>query len=172
MAKSPPRSFDEQFLELFGLASRPARRLLGDTAEPEDVAAEVLARALVRWRTLQGSDRLAGWVVTTSTNLSLDRLRKLHRNTPAPTEPTLVSSDDRIDMASALRGLGKRQREAVVLRYFLDLPDAEIAQRLGISVSSVKTYVVRGLGHLRPLFEPVEESTRPVVQLRLHPHRP
>jgi RNA polymerase sigma factor (sigma-70 family) len=52
---------------------------------------------------------------------------------------------------AALRRLPERQREALALRYFLDLPEAEIAAAMGVSAGSVKTHVHRGLAALAQL---------------------
>ena len=154
--------FDERFGELFDLAMRPAMRMLGDRQEAENIAAEVLARALVRWNSLHSSPTLPGWVVTVSTNLTIQHLRKAGRRqllrfpVVAPDQPSI---DDRLDLSEALLGLSKRQREAIALRYFLDLEEADVAGALGISVSSVKTHLQRGLVALRRSLSERPEAT-------------
>jgi len=55
----------------------------------------------------------------------------------------------RIALVQALRRLPRRQREAVALRYLVDLPDREVAAALGVSVGSVKVHLHRGLASLR-----------------------
>jgi RNA polymerase sigma factor (sigma-70 family) len=145
-------SFEQRFDELFALAIKPAWRLLGDRQEAENVAAEALARALVRWDTLASSPNLAGWIVTVSTNLSLGHIRKARRWSPllgVPASQRAFAVDDRIDLDEALSTISKRQRDVVVMRYFLDLSEAEIAGTMGISVGSVKTHLHRGLRNLR-----------------------
>lgn len=153
-------SFDERFDDLFALAMRPAWRLLNDRQEAENVAAEVLARALVRWNHLQASPTLPGWIVTVSTNLAIGHLRKASR---APLRPVVEvasapSPDDRLDLVDALLTLPRRQRQALALRYFLDLSEADIAGQMGISVSSVKTHLQRGLRGLRHLLSETPEA--------------
>lgn len=147
-------SFERRFDELFALAMKPAWRLLSDRQEAENVAAEVLARALVRWNTLADSPNLPGWVVTVSTNLAIGHLRKANRRSPllgARGEPLPAPVDDRIDLDSALLSVSGRQRDALLMRYYLDYSEAEIAGTMGISVSSVKTHLHRGLQTLRQL---------------------
>jgi RNA polymerase sigma factor (sigma-70 family) len=62
----------------------------------------------------------------------------------------------------ALAGLPKRQRTVLVLRYYSDLPELEIADVLGCSVGTVKSQVSRGLARLRAAAEPpAERSWRP-----------
>lgn len=57
--------------------------------------------------------------------------------------------DVRCELQRVLRRLPKRQREAVVMRYVLDLPEVEIADLLDIRPGTVKTHLVRGLAQLR-----------------------
>ena len=158
-------SFEERFSELFELAMRPAWRLLSDRQEAENVAAEVLARALVRWRSLASSPTLPGWVVTVSTNLAIQHLRKSSRTAVRQVSVTQEahSVDARLDLNDALHTLPRRQRETIELRYFLDFTEADIAGALGISVSSVKTHLHRGLHGLRRRLEDSEDSEEAAV---------
>jgi RNA polymerase sigma-70 factor (ECF subfamily) len=147
-------SFERRFDELFALAMKPAWHLLGDRQEAENVAAEVLARALVRWNVLADSPSLSGWVVTVSTNLAIGHLRKAKRWSAlltVPAEQRAFPTDERLDLDNALLAISDRQRSALVMRYYLDYSDAEIAGHMGISVSSVKTHLQRGRQSLRLL---------------------
>ena len=145
-------SFERRFDELFTVAIRPAWRLLGDRQEAENVAAETLARALVRWGTLADSPNLYGWIVTVSSNLAIGHIRKANRRSPllsVRTDHRPFPIDDRLELDSALRTVSGRQRDALVMRYYLDYSEAEIAGTMGISVSTVKTHLQRGLRALR-----------------------
>ncbi len=71
---------------------------------------------------------------------------------PSP-EAALEAADDRRRVMAALRSLPERQRECLVLRYYLDLSEAEIAATIGISVGSVKTHAHRGLAALAARLE-------------------
>ncbi|WP_245862530.1 RNA polymerase sigma factor [Phycicoccus duodecadis] len=62
---------------------------------------------------------------------------------------TVVAAEQRDELVGALTRLPQRQREVLVLRYYLDLSEAEIADALGISPGSVKTHAHRGLAALR-----------------------
>ena len=69
-----------------------------------------------------------------------------------PAEPPERSAEDHAAdhaetraVVDALRRLPRRQRDCLVLRYYLDLPIAEIAETLGLSANSVKTHLARGL---------------------------
>ena len=69
--------------------------------------------------------------------------------------------DDRDALLAALAGLGRSQRAIVVLRYWEDLPVAEVADLLGLAPGTVKSQASRGLEHLRAaLTEPAEPVTK------------
>ncbi len=55
--------------------------------------------------------------------------------------------------AGALRGLPDRQRQALVLRYYADLSEAQIAEMMGISKGAVKSHTARGMASLRAILE-------------------
>ena len=60
---------------------------------------------------------------------------------------------ERSAVIAALRGLPGRQREAIVLRYYADLSEAEIAAAMGISRGAVKSHTARGMAVLRAVLE-------------------
>ena len=69
-----------------------------------------------------------------------------------------LSIADRLDLTAALATLPKRQRQAIALRYYLDLSESDIAGELGISVSSVKTHIQRALQSLRTRLTDLTEA--------------
>jgi RNA polymerase sigma factor (sigma-70 family) len=143
-----PEGFEDAFRELYPRAHALAYRMLGNRQAAEDVAAETMARALMRWNRLD-RDRLPGWVLRVAANQSIDLMRRKGR----VLEPGVVDLEDsttlRLALADALRRLPKRQREAVALRYLSDLSEADTAAVLGIAPGSVKVHVHRGLASLR-----------------------
>jgi RNA polymerase sigma factor (sigma-70 family) len=68
-------------------------------------------------------------------------------------EVTALASDDQRAVLEALRSLPDRQRDVLVLRYYLDLPESEIAATLGIAAGTVKTHARRALEALTDLLE-------------------
>ena len=140
------------FEELYRVAYRAAYGILGDRAEAEDCAQEATARALVRWRRVH--DYAPAFVARVSVNLALDRIRatkraiRMRRPSETPADRYELAARRR-DLATALAALPKRQREAVVLRYLVDLPEADTAGAMGCSVGTVKSTVARGLDKLR-----------------------
>jgi RNA polymerase sigma factor (sigma-70 family) len=82
---------------------------------------------------------------------SWGRRRRLeHERRPAPSEPTPFHADELWD---ALLRLDPRRRAAVVLRFYLDLPDTEIAELLGCRRATVRTSIHRALRTLRQEIE-------------------
>jgi RNA polymerase sigma factor (sigma-70 family) len=87
--------------------------------------------------------------------------RELHdERTPdrASSETGLDEAEERLDLANALAGLPARQRAVLVLRYFLDLPESEIAEIVGCAPGTVKSSAARGLASLR---ETIGAHSRP-----------
>ena len=135
---------------------RLALVMVGDLATAEDVVQDAFERLHRGWRGLrQPSSGLA--YVRSSV---LNGCRSVHRraavarkHAPRLAEPPSRSgpdaaADDRGELAGALRRLPRRQREVLVLRYYLDLDVAEIADTLRIAPSSVRAANARGLAAL------------------------
>jgi RNA polymerase sigma factor (sigma-70 family) len=94
-----------------------------------------------------------------SANLALDRTKRRQRLLPA-SRPESASElvDERDAVVSALRQLPARQREAVVLRFLVDLSEAEVACAMGCTVGAVKSAASRGLDRLRSQLGQKEEQ--------------
>lgn len=145
--------FEAAFDGLFQRAFVVARRILGDAAGAEDVAAESLARAYANWHKICDRPWLEGWVVRVATNLALDVVRARGRVGAAVPDDATVDDDVavRLALAAAMARLPRRQREVVALRYLAGLSEAETTAALGVSAGSVKTHLHRGLASLRSL---------------------
>jgi len=141
--------FEDEFDRLFGRAFSVARRLTGDTATAEDVAAEALIRTYVHWARVRRFEYPDAWVARVATNLAIKSMRR--GGVPAATV-TADHSDAtalRLALVDALAHLPRRQREAVALRYLADLSIDEVAHTLGVSAGTVKQSVHRALRTLR-----------------------
>jgi RNA polymerase sigma-70 factor (sigma-E family) len=155
--------FEAAFDRLLGRAYLHARRLVGDPIVAEDLAAEALARTYVHWRRVRRYEHLDAWVLRVVTNLAIDAYAK--RRVVFVDEP--VAPEDaavlRVTLAQALRALPARQRDAVVLRYLVDMSEADVAASLGIAPGTVKAHLHRAVEHLRrtlgPSFDPRFEET-------------
>jgi RNA polymerase sigma-70 factor (ECF subfamily) len=139
--------------------TRTTRRIAPAGVDPDDLAAEALARAYARWGQLSVADYRRAWVFRVVTNLALSahstgRRHALSFRRWAPATEIVTRPEDdlvvnREILRSAMRKLPARQREAVTLHYLADLPVAEVARTMGIGTESAKTHVERGIAALR-----------------------
>lgn len=134
---------------------------LGDRATAEDVVQEAFARVHRRWSTIDPI-KAPAYLRTTAFNVARSGLRRRAVSRafrPDPVQPVgdasdlVVLAEDQRALITAVRRLPLRQRECIVLRYFSDLPETEVAEILGISRNSVKTHVRRGLSALERALE-------------------
>jgi RNA polymerase sigma-70 factor (ECF subfamily) len=123
--------------------------LCGSRAIAEDAVQEALARA---WeRSLRGDhiDSLPAWVTTVSMNLTRSGFRRLRSERRAraalETHPAdlMAPAEARIDLRRVLARLPRRQREATILRYYLDLDVREIAEVMGTPEGTAKSLLAR-----------------------------
>jgi RNA polymerase sigma factor (sigma-70 family) len=146
--------FEDVYWALYLRAMRTAYRVLGDRDAAEDVAADALARAHLHWSHVRMLPHRDGWVLRVASNLALDVARRRTPKLSAAPHATFEDRTvDRITLVRALRGLPRRQREAVSLRYLAQLSHDEIAAALGIAAPSARTHVHRGLLALRAALE-------------------
>jgi RNA polymerase sigma-70 factor (sigma-E family) len=151
----------EEFVAARGPALvRMARGLLRDPHHAEDVVQDVLAKALVKWSTIQRADDPDAYVRRMLVNASTSFWRRAVRKERAHDHETLperrvrdatgdVAERDR--MLALLRRLPAKQRAVLVLRHYEGLPDAEIADLLGTSAVTVRSNAHRGLAALRAM---------------------
>ncbi len=142
-------------------ALRLAYLLTGDSHRAEEVVAEAFSRVFPRWRKGRIQD-LPAYVRRAVVN---EVRRAGRRSTLERTERQRRSGsgrgarspeDEAVErelVVRALASLPVRQRAAVVLRFYEDLPEREVAAALGTSVGTVKAQVSRGLVRLRGLLE-------------------
>ena len=157
---STAQRYEELFHGYFAAMTRLAAMLGAD--DPEDVAQEAFVRLHRRARTLRDPHAAIGYLRTTVVNLSRSRLRHLavvRRHAPdraqdvASAEHEVVRREGDRELLDAMGRLSARHREALVLRYWLDLSEAEMADAMGVSRGTVKSHVSRGLDSLAALLE-------------------
>jgi RNA polymerase sigma factor (sigma-70 family) len=145
-----PVAFADAARGLFDIAYRVAFRVLGERDEAEDVAQEAIIRAGGRWARIHS---YAGpWTARVASNLAISAIRGRDRRRSLSPDPDVHHDRDatlRIDLQDALRALGPRERESVMLHYFADLTYEQVGTALGCSEGSVKRYVHRGISRLR-----------------------
>lgn len=154
MDATAEQEFHDYVLSRRGALLHEAFLLVGDVHAAEDLVQTTLAKVYVSWRRVVGSDSPDAYVRRIMINSNLSRVRRRRVGevlTGLPPETAGLSPDhaERLDLVKALIALPKRQRAAVVLRYWADLPETEVAQIMGCSVGTVRSQAFRGLEKLR-----------------------
>jgi RNA polymerase sigma-70 factor (sigma-E family) len=160
------RDREAAIAELFEAHHLPLVRLavLLGADDAEDVVAEAFYQLYRRWRRLRSPEAAATYLRSVVVNLTRMRIRHLQvvrkhaARSDAPAhaasgEERAVLRDDQKALVDAVRALPARQREALVLRFWLDLRESEIADAMGISAGSVKVHVSRGMAALSRMLE-------------------
>jgi RNA polymerase sigma-70 factor (sigma-E family) len=142
--------------------TRMAALLCQDRAEAEDLVQDTLASAYASWRRIEAATSPEAYVRRMLVNRHVSWWRR-HRGRVEPRAdvPDTVTPDPTDAAATTdavrrmLRELPPKQRAAVVLRYYADYPDAQIAETLGCTEPTVRSQISRALATLR---EPAERT--------------
>jgi RNA polymerase sigma-70 factor (sigma-E family) len=161
----------ERFVD--GCASgllRTAYLLTWDLAEAEDLVQETFLRVARRWPRVRRMDQPVAYARRILVNLAVDDAKRRSRRrseldvadsmrlvayADEASARVLGAVDERAELLGALGVLAPRQRAVLVLRYFEDLSEAQVAVILGCSLGTVKSTASRGLARLR---EAIDES--------------
>ncbi|MGW4896197.1 SigE family RNA polymerase sigma factor [Kitasatospora sp. NPDC004240] len=135
---------------------RTAFLLAGDRHTAEDLAQQCLERAYVAWGRVRAADDPHAYVRRILVNEHARRFRRrppeqLVTAVPDRAGPAdgYARLDERAALLAALGTLPPRQRQAVVLRYWEDLSETQVAAAMGCSVGTVKSQAAKGLAKLR-----------------------
>lgn len=142
-----------------------AVRLIGNETQAEDIAQDVFIKAHEHWEKLAGSPTAGGWLKTVATNMSINHIQRykkrwsffsdlVHRSDEGEEKEVEFAAPDTffqgVDSAErrefieqALEKLPDHQRIPLVLFHFEDMPYEDIAKKLGVSLSKVKTDILR-----------------------------
>jgi RNA polymerase sigma-70 factor (sigma-E family) len=141
---------------------RLAALLVRDIATAEEVVQDSFVAMHGGWRRLRDNEKALSYLRQSVVNRSRSVLRHrvvVDRNAPKP-PPDMPSAEhgaitllERSAVVAALRTLPLRQREALVLRYYGDLSEAQIAGAMGISKGAVKSHTARAMIALRSVLE-------------------
>ncbi|WP_411158369.1 SigE family RNA polymerase sigma factor [Streptomyces sp. CBMA29] len=151
-------TYRAHYRSLLGLAAL----LLDDTASCEDVVQEAFIRVHSARSRVRDPEKTLAYLRQTVVNLSRSALRRriLGLKLLSKPMPDMASAEEgayeileRDQLKAAMRSLQRRQREVLVLRYFADMTEAQVAETLGISLGSVKAYGSRGIAALRVAME-------------------
>ena len=144
---------------------RFVRRRTQSDADAEDLAQQTLLKAYRSWSRVKGADSPHAYLRTMLTNTFLSarrpKGRRLELLTDEPPEPAAPAApagergpEDRMVLWPHVKSLPPRQRAVIVLRYYEDLTEQEIADVLGCSRGTVKSTAHRGLKALRAVLGP------------------
>jgi RNA polymerase sigma factor (sigma-70 family) len=142
--------------ELFRARRDPSIRLavflVGDVTLAEELVQDAFLEVTRRWHEL---DNPAGYLRTTVVNRCRNHRRRLALvgRRPVPPPPLVTEAPELDELWSVLARLPARRRAAVVLRYYEDLPIAEIARLLGCREGTVSSLLHRGLADLRKVLD-------------------
>jgi RNA polymerase sigma-70 factor (sigma-E family) len=168
-ADGGPWSADEAVTRLFPIHYRPLVRfatlLLGASSEAEELVQDAFVGLHGRWSRLRDPDRAVAYLRQSVVNRARSAQRHrgvvdrfLGRQAPPATassaEAHALAAETQAEVMAAVRWLPARQREALVLRYYLDLSEAQIADAMGVSAGAVKSHLARALAALRTSLEP------------------
>jgi RNA polymerase sigma-70 factor (ECF subfamily) len=172
MADRDPAALREVIAAYGAGLHRIAYRMTGDAHEAEDIVQETMLRLwdhAPRLAARHPADtaaaaglRLPGWLKRVATNLAIDRLRLARRVSgdeipehadDAPLADALIEAGQRIDTARALvAALPERQRAAIVLTYYEELPNVEAAAVMDMNIKAFESLLLRARAGLRSAF--------------------
>ncbi|MEV0160662.1 RNA polymerase sigma-70 factor (sigma-E family) [Nonomuraea fuscirosea] len=149
--------FRQFIIDRSGALFRTAYLLTGDRHAAEDLVQSALARTAARWRGLRDPAAIEGYVRRAMYHEQVSRWRRRAKivelstaeQPDVPRDGHADSADLRLTMRAALARLTPRQRTMLVLRYFEDMSETEIARLLGVRVGSVRSQIYRSLERLK-----------------------
>jgi RNA polymerase sigma-70 factor (sigma-E family) len=144
---------------------RSAYLMIGDRGEAEDLVQECLLRLARKWPRVRSMEHPGAYARRVLFNLILDggggRAKRRTELSAIQTadghagaQETTVALETRVELLQALGELPARQRAVLVLRYFADLPETEVATILDCPRGTVKSSSSRGLERLREALDP------------------
>lgn len=172
LAERDPAALREMIARHGAALHRVAYRMTGDAHEAEDIVQEAMLRLwdhapAIAAKHPVGSAaaarlRLGGWLQRVATNLAIDRLRRARRlsggevpeeEDDAPLADAVIEAGERDNLARALvLGLPERQRAAIVLTYYEELPNAEAAEAMDMNIKAFESLLHRARAALRQAF--------------------
>lgn len=154
-----PPSFADYVRERHVALVRFARLLCGDSHLADDLVQDALVRSAMRWGQIERQDDPEAYLRRAIVNGYLNRRRKQRRETVSDTVADHIDADPRSARAAPepadthlwhlLTTLPRQQRAVLVLRYYEDLSEAQIAEVLGCSTGTVKSNASRAMAKLR-----------------------
>jgi RNA polymerase sigma-70 factor (sigma-E family) len=154
-------NIEDEFYAFFRAEFEPLRRLgfllTGNWAEAEELAQEAMVRTYRAWNKIRDREQPGSYARSILVNRRRSLLRRKvveEKYRFGPAEPPQAQMlDEELLIWDAIRSLPRLQRVVLILRYFEDLPERELAMVLDVPVGTVKSRLHRGLDQLRKYFE-------------------
>jgi RNA polymerase sigma-70 factor (sigma-E family) len=136
---------------------RLAHVMLGDRGAAEDIVQDAFSGLYRRWAHVADHDKALSYVRSSVLNGCRSALRRVKpelsgeppadagRPALSSAEATVLEEEERVTVMAALRKLPRRQREVLVLRFYMDMTDHEVAEAMGIGASTVRSTAHRAL---------------------------
>lgn len=151
------------YLSERGRLLRIAALLVGDRSSAEDVVHDAFAALQQRWAVLDDPAAAAGYLSVSVANgarsvlrrrrVAFRHLRVAEPESTAPADAATLLADEHRAVVEAVRQLPKRQQEVVILRYWADMSEEQIAHIMGIARGTVKSSAARGLANVQRQLE-------------------
>ena len=144
-------SMDDLWRQEYPTMVRLARALVDSPDRAEEIVQDAFAHTLRRYDRL---DRPGAYLRTSVVNGAKGELRKreVRRRISPPAGPSSTPAQDEY-LADALAALSPKRRIVLVLRFYADMPDDEIAEHLGVRPVTVRSLAARGLDDLRKVID-------------------
>ena len=165
-AVSPPASYEEYVAARWPTLYRTAYLMTGNHADAEDLVQTALVKAYAAWSKVVAADSADAYVrkILTNTFLSGRRPLRVTRERLVDRMPevpmTVPGAEDRLSIWPHVSSLPPRQRAVVVLRYYEDLSEQQIADALGCSPGTVKSNASLALKSLKARMIAAEGESR------------
>lgn len=140
-------SFDDFFVVEHEAMVRLATSLVDTRERAEEIVQDAFEKALLAWQRLDEPGAYLRASVVNGCRSELRRRRVIRKHT-RPERPGVVAAEDAY-LLDALSKLTPQRRIAITLRFYADLPEAEIARLMNVRLGTVKSLVSRGLADLR-----------------------
>ena len=161
--------FEDFVRESWPRLRQAAWLLTGHDQDAEDLASSALAKTYAVWRRVRSNDPYA-YARRCLVNAQIDRLRRSRGREVVTDEvperhvvQRLDGSADREELALLLMSLSDRERRIVVLRYYFDRSEAEVAAELDIAVGTVKSTASRALAKMRVAQSTAQSTAQPAI---------
>ena len=151
MTTAPRPAFDAWYCDHFEALVRLAYLMVGSQDVARDLTQDAMVGVLRHWDRIEEPERYARRAVANACRSHRRRAALMRRHMASAAPVADLGADE---MTDALAKLSDRQRTAIMLRYWADLPEAEIAHIIGVRRGSVASLLHRAVAELRKVIEP------------------